>query len=72
VVQANSATAEESAAAAQELSAQAHMLESILSQFKLKEGVGASEAFGARPAVSGPQSHDRASEIYLENGFDKY
>ncbi|MDR2087878.1 MAG: methyl-accepting chemotaxis protein, partial [Clostridiales Family XIII bacterium] len=34
VVQANSATAEESAAAAQELSAQAHMLENILAQFK--------------------------------------
>jgi methyl-accepting chemotaxis protein len=72
VVQANSATAEESAAAAQELSAQAHMLENVLAQFKLKEGAGVSEPFGARPAVSGPQSRDRTSEIDLEGGFDKY
>jgi methyl-accepting chemotaxis protein len=36
VVQANSATAEESAAAAEELSAQANLLQDVLSQFKLR------------------------------------
>ncbi|MDR1574008.1 MAG: methyl-accepting chemotaxis protein [Clostridiales Family XIII bacterium] len=77
VVQANSATAQESAAAAQELSAQAGMLENIIAQFKLKEGAGlgagASEPFlGARPAVNGPQQRGRAAEIDLENSFDKY
>jgi methyl-accepting chemotaxis protein len=74
VVQANSATAEESAAAAQELSAQANMLENVLLQFKLKEGARArsSESYGARPAVDAPQSYGRTPEINLEGGFDKY
>ncbi|MDR2770854.1 MAG: methyl-accepting chemotaxis protein [Clostridiales Family XIII bacterium] len=71
VVQANSATAEESAAAAQELSAQANMLESILSQFKLKENA-ASESFGARSIPSGTQSYSRPAEIDLGGDFDKY
>ncbi|MDR0570842.1 MAG: methyl-accepting chemotaxis protein, partial [Clostridiales Family XIII bacterium] len=44
VVQANSATAEQSAAAAEQLSAQASMLEEVLSQFKLRDGE--SGAFG--------------------------
>ncbi|MDR2132950.1 MAG: methyl-accepting chemotaxis protein [Clostridiales Family XIII bacterium] len=74
VVQANSATAEESAAAAQELSAQSHMLENILAQFKLKEGSAAArEAFSARPSLNDvPPSYGRMQEIDLESGFDKY
>jgi methyl-accepting chemotaxis protein len=75
VVQANSATAEESAAAAQELSAQATMLEDILSQFKLKESGGAAGNYGPRPALTSHASgrgEDRAPEIDLGNGFDKY
>jgi methyl-accepting chemotaxis protein len=79
VVQANSATAEESAAAAQQLSAQANMLENILSQFKLREVVNApAGAFGgSRPAFGGSagggaQSYDKVPEIDLGNGCDKY
>jgi methyl-accepting chemotaxis protein len=79
VVQANSATAEESAAAAQELSAQANMLENILSQFRLREGVNASSApagsFGVpQSALGGSQSYNRVPEIDLggAGGFDKY
>jgi methyl-accepting chemotaxis protein len=76
VVQANSATAEESAAAAQELSAQANMLEGILSQFKLKEGTGcgpsSADSFGARPAVGGPQLQAGTPAIDLGGCFDKY
>jgi methyl-accepting chemotaxis protein len=78
VVQANSATAEESAAAAQELSAQANMLENILSQFRLREGVNAQAAsagsFGIpQSALGASQSYNRVPEIDLgAGGFDKY
>jgi methyl-accepting chemotaxis protein len=78
VVQANSATAEESAAAAQELSAQANMLENVLSQFKLRDGARF-ESFGARSSLGGSQQQQqqqahsaKPQEINLENGFDKY
>ncbi|MDR1570992.1 MAG: HAMP domain-containing methyl-accepting chemotaxis protein [Clostridiales Family XIII bacterium] len=81
VVQANSATAEESAAAAQQLSAQATMLDDILSRFKLKEG--GAPGGGYRPGLSAPQASsfgrggdggrpDRAPEIDLGSGSDKY
>ncbi|MCL1866390.1 MAG: methyl-accepting chemotaxis protein, partial [Oscillospiraceae bacterium] len=39
VVQANSATSEESAASSEEMSGQAHMLEEMVAQFKLRDGV---------------------------------
>jgi methyl-accepting chemotaxis protein len=81
VVQANSATAEESAAAAQELSAQANMLENILSQFKLKEvshANGAQRAPHEDPAPHGAERpphaspRDKTPTIELTGGFDKY
>ncbi|MDR1245831.1 MAG: methyl-accepting chemotaxis protein [Clostridiales Family XIII bacterium] len=74
VVQSNSATAEESAAAAEELSAQAGMLENILSQFKLKENgtVSSAEVYSARQSAGASQSYNRAPEIDLGSGFDKY
>lgn len=50
VVQTNSATAEESAAASQELSGQSQMLKSLVSQFKLKEA-----AMAAIPANTGAE-----------------
>jgi methyl-accepting chemotaxis protein len=40
VIQQNSATAEESAAASEEMSGQANMLEDLIAQFKLKDGGG--------------------------------
>ena len=49
VVQQNSATAEQSAAASQEMSGQSMMLEQLISQFKLKN---ASRGFGGLPPTS--------------------
>jgi methyl-accepting chemotaxis protein len=72
VVQANSATAEESAAAAEELSAQANMLENILSQFKLKESGSSSIDTFARPTPGVSHSFNKPPEIDLGSGFDKY
>ena len=73
VVQANSATAEESAAAAQELSAQANMLENILSQFKLKEILGAGfDTIGARQALNASPPYGKVPEIELGTDGDKY
>jgi methyl-accepting chemotaxis protein len=75
VVQANSATAEQSAAAAEELSAQATMLEDIIAQFKLKE-MGGGGGFG--PSNNAPLGYNKALEnrggpvIDLGGGFDKY
>lgn len=43
VVQTNSATAEESAAASEELSGQAQMLKSLVGRFELREGAGTAE-----------------------------
>ncbi|MDR0425251.1 MAG: methyl-accepting chemotaxis protein [Clostridiales Family XIII bacterium] len=77
VVQANSATAEESAAAAQELSAQATMLENIISQFKLRE-MGGGGGFNGHSGNQAPMGYDNALEnrgapvIDLGGGFDKY
>ena len=53
VIQQNSATAEESAAASEEMSSQANMLESMIAQFKLKNGGGASRP--GLPAARKPQ-----------------
>jgi len=52
VVQQNSATAEESAAASEEMSGQSNMLEDLVAQFKLKDGggMGRSLSSGSRPA----------------------
>jgi methyl-accepting chemotaxis protein len=74
VVQANSATAEESAAAAQELSAQANMLENILSQFKLKEVLEAGfEPIGApRQALNASPLYAKTPKIELTGEIDKY
>ncbi|MDR1135797.1 MAG: methyl-accepting chemotaxis protein [Clostridiales Family XIII bacterium] len=76
VVQANSATAEQSAAAAQELSAQATMLEDIISQFRLREaggsGGGASINRNAAPLYDKITENRGTPVIDLGGGFDKY
>ncbi|MDR2296151.1 MAG: methyl-accepting chemotaxis protein [Clostridiales Family XIII bacterium] len=73
VVQANSATAEEAAAAAQELSAQADTLENILSRFKLKEALRTDpDPMDARRALDAAPSYGKVTEIDLGNVVDKY
>ncbi len=67
VVQNNSATAEESAAASEELSGQALVLQQLVSRFRLK-GQGQSSSAGAPVAATGQPS--LASEFTIE--FDKY
>lgn len=49
MVQQNSATAEQSAAASQEMSGQSELLEELISQFKLKDEkmIGTGTAYGA-------------------------
>jgi len=49
VVQQNSATAEESAAASQEMSGQADMLQQLISRFKLKSGNGFNRSLPSAP-----------------------
>jgi methyl-accepting chemotaxis protein len=62
IIHTNSATAEESAASSQELSAQADMLKSLVSQFKLKQTVAVSD--------SSKQSHQTgASQFALKKDW---
>ncbi|MGI6402744.1 MAG: methyl-accepting chemotaxis protein [Oscillospiraceae bacterium] len=62
IIHTNSATAEESAASSQELSAQADMLKSLVSQFKLKQTVAVSD--------SSKQSHQTgASQLALKKDW---
>jgi methyl-accepting chemotaxis protein len=63
VVQQNSATAEESAAAAEELSGQSAMLEQLMGQFKLKNEIYGAEAPYARdnyPPAASSSTRDTA------------
>lgn len=69
VVQTNSATAEESAAASEELSGQAQVLKDLVSQFKLKNDGFAD--FSAAPSPSRTQAKPTAPSIRTATG-DKY
>ncbi len=70
VVQTNSATSEESAAASQELSSQAVMMKQMVQRFRLKSaGVVASSI----PDHSEPVSSEAGSDpVHVENSFSKY
>lgn len=68
VVQTNSATAEESAAASEELSGQAQMLKSLVSRFRLKNS---GERYG-NPAVKQYDSRKPALPQMSESGLSKY
>ncbi|WKY47404.1 methyl-accepting chemotaxis protein [Eubacteriaceae bacterium ES3] len=79
VIQTNSATAEESAAASEELSSQAELLNNMVQAFKLKRESSNTQAtnFAARPIKdSGPSLSEQASEnieIQLDDfGFDHF
>jgi len=79
-VQNNSATAEESAAASEELASQAEMLKEMVAQFKLRDSVqNAKESITKRKIKSLPKStkknkHNEESEpsIDLDDDFGKY
>ncbi|MCL1807400.1 MAG: methyl-accepting chemotaxis protein, partial [Oscillospiraceae bacterium] len=65
VVQQNSATAEESAAASEEMSGQSSMLEELVAQFKLKdEGTGRRLLSGSKPARKQLTMPERTSGDY--------
>jgi len=66
VTQQNSATAEQSAAASQEMSSQSVMLEELISRFKLKNRKG----FGSLPAPM--QRLSASSKIEPNDAFGKY
>jgi len=72
VVQTNSATSEEAAAAAEELSSQAEILKSMVEQFRLRESV----TKPARPAVLKEVKQEALpAEIRIDlsdNDFGKY
>ena len=75
VVQQNSATAEESAAASQEMSGQSSMLQQLITQFKLRNG---GSGFYSLPSAAAPQRHFEPSvaEVFPQNDngsdFGKY
>jgi methyl-accepting chemotaxis protein len=64
VVQTNSATAEQSAAASEELSGQSEILKEMVSRFRVNEGIKALPQFGTEAAAS--------PKIVLDEEFDKY
>ena len=77
VVQQNSATAEESAAASEEMSAQSSMLQELVTQFKLKDGVETQRRLPAsgkqvktRPVAPAKSDFDYTG--HQDSGFGKY
>jgi methyl-accepting chemotaxis protein len=66
VVQTNSATAEETAASSEELSGQAQMLNQLVEQFKLKQGIYANSYIDTYP------TKEKISDDFIVNGDIKY
>ncbi len=67
VVQTNSATSEESAAASEELSSQANVLKELISRFKLENGSYNSPS--PRPISSSPFPASGADNIFTDSGY---
>ncbi len=67
VVQTNSATSEESAAASEELSSQANVLKELISRFKLENGSYNSPS--PRPISSSPFPAAGADNIFTDSGY---
>jgi methyl-accepting chemotaxis protein len=68
VVQQNSATAEQSAASSEEMSGQSHMLEELISQFRLKRTRAAGPRLSANPSAQISLPEGRS----LPGGYGKY
>lgn len=74
MVQQNSATAEESAAASEELSGQAELLKQLVDTFKLRGKAGAKSVSAAAP-IKAPEPTRPAPEPSIDLGdmdMDKY
>ena len=67
VIQTNSATAEESAAASEELFSQSSLLKSLVGRFRLK---GRTSSMVSQPAVSEPAADSFDSNVYDDSSFD--
>ncbi len=72
VVQTNSATAEQSAAASQELSGQAQLLKELIGKFKLHRGGNVSSHAPAASAYQSSSHGTHASEAPIRSSMDKY
>ncbi len=73
VIQNNSATAEESAAASQELSGQAALLRNMVTRFKLNRDHNLSEPDAQGPRQSGNRNHPVKTRVNLNDfDFEKY
>lgn len=62
VVQANSATAEESAAVSEEISSQANVLKQLVAQFKIRDGLITPSGTAVRPALGAAGAMDAAND----------
>lgn len=71
VVQTNSATAEESAAASEELSGQAQMLKDLVGRFKLKNQTGGEETLNLKNEILS-QIEDYSVPVSMSMGSGKY
>lgn len=77
MIQINSATAEESAAASEQLSSQAELLKNMVGRFRLKEGIAALPYTAGTGILESPAGFPNlmmpVPRIGLEeNEFDKY
>lgn len=66
VVQANSATSEESAASSEEMSSQAQIMSEIVARFKLRE----TEMTRYTAEIPSMQSHEESMDAFADGGFD--
>jgi len=72
VVQTNSATAEQSAAASEELSSQASMLKNMVGKFRLKRGTSAIYNEVSKPGSRKTETKKKPSISLSNNDFGKY
>jgi methyl-accepting chemotaxis protein len=68
ITQANTATAEESAAASEEMAGQAQMLKNMIRDFQIK-GVECTSSFNL---MAPKEQNEREIDLFLENSEDKY
>jgi len=72
VIQQNSATAQESAAASEEMSSQSNMLENLISQFKLKNGASLNLPQGRKLALKRQELQTDYGSDQINGDFGKY
>jgi methyl-accepting chemotaxis protein len=72
VVQTNSATSQESAAASEELSGQAQMLKEEISQFSLRDIFAQETGRNSSPSYTNNNSYSESAPMQIDLGDDKY